>query len=88
MSRVDVTRKAPWIRGLHMLIFALLFALAEVVLWVATVLQFGWILFTGRRNDQIAGFGEDLADWLARCARFQTGASEDKPFPWGKWGRG
>ena len=33
-------------------------------------------------------FFHDLADWLARCARFQTGATEDKPFPWGKWGRG
>lgn len=71
-----------------MLILALLFALAEAVLWVATILQFGWILIAGQRNAQIAEFGADLADWLARCTRFQTGGTEDKPFPWGKWGRG
>lgn len=88
MSRVDIARKAPWVRGLHMLILALLFALAEAVLWVATILQFGWILLAGERNERIAGFGEDLADWVARCTRFQTGATEDKPYPWGRWGRG
>lgn len=87
MPAIDLTRKAPWLRGLQMLILAPLFGLAEVVLWVATVLQFGWILIAGERNRQIADFGEDLADWLARCTRFQTGATEDKPFPWAPWGR-
>ena len=88
MAGVDLARKAPWIRGLHMFILAVLFGVAEVVLWVATILQFGWILIAGERNGRIAAFGEDLADWLARCARFQTGATEEKPFPWANWGRG
>jgi len=88
MSRVDVTRKAPWIRGLQMLILLICFAVAEAVLWLAALLQFGWILIGGSRNERIAEFGEDLSDWLARCTRFQTGATADKPFPWDKWGRG
>lgn len=87
MSRFDVTRTGPWMRGLQMLVLAVLFGVAEVVLWVATVLQFGWLLIGGALNPRIAAFGEDLADWLARCVRFQTGATEDKPFPWAAWGR-
>jgi len=74
-----------WIRGLQMLIFAVLFGIAETVLLVATVIQFGWMLVYGERNKPLARFGEALAKWLADVARFQTGASEDKPFPWAGW---
>ena len=47
-------------------------SLAGTILGICAVLQFGWLLFTGRRNVHIAGFGADLGDWLGRsaaCAR-------------------
>ena len=78
-------RKQIWIRGLQMLILAVLFAIAEAVLWICAVLQFGWMLFTQERNTRIASFGDKLANWVAITARFQTGESEDKPFPWTDW---
>ncbi len=84
----DMNPQAPsgiWMRGLMMLIFALLFGLAETVLAVVAVVQFLWMLFTKEKNALLMGFGDDLADWLADVARFQTGATEDKPFPWSKW---
>jgi uncharacterized protein DUF4389 len=76
-----------WMRGLWMLVLAFLFGIGEFVLLVAAVLQFLWLLFGKERNKPIADFGADLSDWLARIARFQTGTTEDKPFPFTKWGR-
>ena len=78
--------ESPWLRGLHMLVFAVLLEVAQWVLLVATVLQFLWILFAKEKNAFIAEFGDSLSKWLARAARFQTAATEDKPFPWRRWG--
>ncbi|KGB82264.1 hypothetical protein JT55_08420 [Rhodovulum sp. NI22] len=78
-------RDGIWLRGLWMVILAILFAVAETVLLVCAVLQFGWMLFTKERNRFIADFGANLGNWLSVTARFQTGASEEKPFPWTEW---
>lgn len=76
-----------WLRGLWMLLFALFFAVAEALLWLLALVQFFWMLFAKARNQPIADFGEDVADWVGRITRFQTGASEDRPFPFAKWGK-
>lgn len=78
--------ESPWIRGLYMLVFAVLIEVARWLLLVAAVLQFLWLLIAKERNGHIAEFGDSLSKWLARAARFQTAASEDKPFPWRRWG--
>jgi len=76
-----------WLRGLWMVLFAIFFAVAEALLWLLALVQFLWLLFAKERNRPIADFGEDVADWLARITRFQTGATEDRPFPFAKWGK-
>ncbi|SMH54853.1 DUF4389 domain-containing protein [Maritimibacter sp. HL-12] len=76
-----------WLRGLWMLLFALFFAVAEALLWLLALVQFFWMLFAKARNQPISDFGEDVADWVARITRFQTGATEDRPFPFAKWGK-
>ena len=76
-----------WLRGFQMIVVAIMMWVAGWVLGLSALLQFGWLLFTGKRNDQIAGFGSDLANWFLRAVRFQTAKSEDKPFPWAPWGK-
>ncbi len=78
--------KGIWMRGLLMLVLAAMFALAETVLAVLALVQFLWMLFTKEKNSLLVDFGVDLGEWMAATARFQSGATEDKPFPWGKWG--
>ena len=85
----DAGHKAPdriWMRGLMMLILAVMFGLAETVLGVLALIQFLWMLVTKEKNALLMDFGADLGNWLADVARFQSGATEDKPFPWAKWG--
>jgi hypothetical protein len=51
-----------------------------------TVIQFLWLVVTGEKNANVAEFGASLAKWQGGAARFLTAASEDRPFPWKRWG--
>lgn len=75
-----------WFRGLQMIILAIFFAFAETILAICAVVQFFWMLFTKGRNEFISDFGKALSKWLAEVALFQTGTTDEKPFPWKKWG--
>jgi len=75
-----------WLRGLWMLVLAMMFGLAQTILGVLAVVQFLWMLLAKEKNHLLVEFGDDLGKWMAHVARFQSGASEDKPFPWAPWG--
>ena len=77
--------KAVWMRGLVMLFFIFLFGIAQPVLFTLAVIQFLWMLIKNERNVFVAGVGRSLAAWLAEIARFLTGETDDKPFPWKAW---
>ncbi len=84
-EKTYATPSSIWMRGLYMVIFAAFFGLAETLLLVIAVVQFFWLLFRKEKNAALADFGVSLGKWLARVAGFQSGATDDKPFPWGKW---
>ena len=67
----------------YMLLIWLMLSLAQTVLTVATVIQIVIMLVNNRQpNERLADFGTDLGIWMAKAARYQTGASEVKPWPW------
>jgi hypothetical protein len=71
-----------WMRGLMMLIFAVLIGLAQTVLHALTVVQFVLMVFdSGKPNTQIATFGQSMGVWLAKAAAFQTAHTETRPWP-------
>ena len=71
------------VRFLYMILIALMLSVAQTVLTVATVIQAIILIVNDRRpNERLADFGTDLGVWIAKAARFQTGASEVKPWPW------
>jgi hypothetical protein len=78
-----VRRDGMGARFLYMLVFLFLFAIAETILWAMTLGQFLWMLFNqGRPNDNIAEFGARLGVWMKRVAMYQSGTTDEKPFPW------
>ncbi len=74
-----------WKRGLFMLLFAVAFGIGQMALNVITIVQFLWLLIQRERNEYLVRFGASLSNWFAEVARFQTGVTEDKPFPWRPW---
>lgn len=75
-----------WMRGLWMLVLAFLFGVAQTILAVSAVIQFFWMLFTDERNEFLMEFGRGVGTWLEQVAHFQTGSTDEKPFPWKRWG--
>jgi hypothetical protein len=72
-----------WLRLVHMIIIAVLMSMASTLLGIMTVAQFLIMLFNKRiPNEQLADMGTTMGVWMAKAARYQTGASEVKPWPW------
>lgn len=77
-----------WKRALFMLLFAILYGLAEVVIWAVVVFQFLVVLFTGGKNGRLLEFGQKLTTYIYQIVLFQTFNTEAHPFPFGDWPEG
>ena len=76
-------RSQMGLRLVHLILISLLIGAGVAVLHVLTIVQFLVMLIDkGQKNDQIADFGQALGAWLGKAARFQTGQSDQKPWPW------
>ena len=76
-------RDSLLIRLVFMLLIALMISIAQTVLGVATLVQFvTMVLSKGEPNVRLAEFGTSLGIWIAKAARYQTAASNVKPWPW------
>ena len=72
-----------WLRLVFMILIAFMISIAQTVLGVMTVIQFiVMVLSKGEPNERLADFGTSLGIWVAKAARYQTAASEVKPWPW------
>lgn len=80
---VETDYENIWLRLLNMVIIAVLMSMASTLLGIMTVAQFLIMLFNKREpNDQLAEMGTTMGVWMAKAARYQTAASEVKPWPW------
>lgn len=72
-----------FLRLVYMVLIWIMLSFAHTVLGVMTVVQFIIMLINDRKpNQRLAEFGTDLGVWIAKAARYQTAASEVKPWPW------
>ncbi|MEO1536982.1 MAG: DUF4389 domain-containing protein [Pseudomonadota bacterium] len=71
------------LRLIYMILIAVMISVAQTVLGVVTVIQFVIMLINNKEpNERLADFGTDLGIWVAKAARYQTAASNVKPWPW------
>ena len=80
-----LTRRSVWVRAIFMVLFAIAFGIAEILVWAVVVIQFLVVLFTGRANEQLLQFGNNLSAYVYRLLRFQTFNTEAQPFPFSDW---
>ena len=84
----NLKQQSTWIRGLYMLLFALLYGIAEVVLFAVVVFQFLLKLLTGEHNPRLLKLGQSLATYIYQIIQFLTFNSEYQPYPFGAWPKG
>ncbi|MDX1656667.1 MAG: DUF4389 domain-containing protein [Candidatus Competibacteraceae bacterium] len=81
----NVTRRNTWLRGLYMLLFALIYSLAEVVVIAVAILQFLVVLVTASPNTRLLEFGRGLSCYIYQIWLFLTFNDERLPFPFDRW---
>jgi hypothetical protein len=79
------SRRETGFRLLFVILFALIYSAAEVVLVAVVVIQFGFVLITGERNQKLLDFGATLGKFIYQILQFVTFNSEEKPFPFADW---
>jgi len=86
--KANLANKDTWKRALFMVLFAVIYGVAEVVLTAVVVFQFGTQLITGRVNRRLLNFGQQLATFLYEIILFLSYKSEEKPYPFDVWPKG
>ncbi|MDG1738822.1 MAG: DUF4389 domain-containing protein [Paracoccaceae bacterium] len=70
-------------RLVFVLIIWAMISLAHTILGAMTVIQYIILIINrGEPNEQLGDFGTSLGIWIAKAARYQTAASNVKPWPW------
>jgi len=81
----NITSQDAWLRGLFLLLFVVILAVAKVVGYAVVVLQFLFTVFSGQTNDNLLQFGAAVSLYIFQIWRFLTYNTDVKPFPFTPW---
>jgi hypothetical protein len=83
--KTNLTNGSTWLRGLLIILYVIIYSVAEIVLGVVVVLQFGSQLITGAPMTRLLDFARGLNAYVYQILQFITYRSEVRPFPVGPW---
>ena len=73
------------LRIVWMLVFLLVWQVAQFILGGVVLVQLGYRLFYGAPSANLMNFGDSLSQFLAQIGRFGSFHSEQKPWPFADW---
>lgn len=73
------------LRILWMVLFVVIWQLAELLLAGVVLVQLGYRLIYGAPSGSLMSFGDSLSQFLAQIGRFGTFHSDQKPWPFADW---
>jgi hypothetical protein len=81
----NVSNTNTWGRALFMILFGIIYSVAEVVLVAVIVIQFLFVLFSSDKNERLLHFGKELSTFIYQVFLYLTFNTEEKPFPFADW---
>lgn len=84
-SIVTVSKRSVWLRGLFMILMAMVYQLCGTLLFIIAVIQFVIALVNDAPNARLLSFGRSLGNYIRQIANFLVFASEEVPFPFSDW---
>ena len=84
----NLQESSIWKRALYMLLFALFYSVAEMVLFAVVIFQFLFKLTTGETNKRLLDFGQSLATYFYQIIQFLNFNTEHHPYPFAEWPHG
>lgn len=79
------TTRSIWLRGLLMILLAVIYQLCGTLLCFIAVIQFIIAAASDGPNLRLAAFGHALGRYIGQLVDFHSFASEDLPFPFSDW---
>lgn len=79
------TRMDTLIRLLYVILFAMIFNVAELVLAALVALQFVFVFIWEEPNTKLKDFSASLSRYIYQILEFVTFRSDTKPFPFADW---
>ena len=77
----NIKAKSIWLRLFFMLATTLLYSVSRLVVGAIIVLQFFFVLFTGKTNKQLLSSGQALSTYTYQIICYLTFNTEERPFP-------
>jgi hypothetical protein len=81
----NLKSQSTWMRGLYILIYAVFYTIAEIVLFAVIAFQFLLKLFTADTNERLRKLGQGLSTYVYQILQFMTFNSDYQPYPFGAW---
>jgi len=78
-------QKTRWLRGLFMLLFLIVYEIAQLLLVATAVVQFLFSVITGKSNYNLRNFGSSLGQYARQIIDYVTYNSAVRPFPFTEW---
>lgn len=83
--RLHLRSRETWKRGFFLLVFALIYSLAELLVLALAVFQFVSVLLTGAPNARLLDFGRQLSAYMYETIQFFTFTRAQRPYPFAPW---
>ena len=77
----NLRNRSTWKRFLFMIIVAVLFWLGVIAGVIVILLQFLWVLFTGRTKKEFSAVGRQLAEYSREIVLYMSFNTDERPFP-------
>jgi len=81
----SLTAADTWKRGLFMVLFVVIYSIAEFVLGMIVFFQFLHVLFNREVNERLRELTADISVFIYQTLQFLTFNSEVKPYPFAAW---
>ena len=81
----NISQRSTWLRLLYIILFAVIFGITEFIIGVVVVIQFGFVLLSGKTNEDLKQFGDALSRYVYDMLRYLTFNSDERVFPFAEW---
>lgn len=79
----DPPPRELWPRILWIVVITMMISVAQSILFAVAALQVVIMIASkGQPNEELGDFGAMIGAWIAKAARYQAAASDQKPWPW------
>ena len=77
----NISSVNTWLRLAYMVLFGFILYFAFIAISLIATVQFLHVLFSGKRQEKLAGIASQLNAYMRQNLDFVTFISEEKPFP-------